>query len=563
MPPNGPQRVRPWLHDVRVTDSGADSLVQDEIVILVHGTFAGDKDGNDEGHRWWQRGSDTWRWLEDNLPPGVSLPQDGRLFHWSGANTQSARLSASMELLALLVELERKGRAYHLVGHSHGGSVIWEALLTSQVLRRGGMLADHLYHALVRRGVLSYDESGSGAVGNRSLARKYQAVSSELELGRLRSWTTLGTPFLCHLPQGGLLARGWRDAKFSLAGEVRPRDFKAPRWTAPLALTYMLGVFGPSLLLSLAVSWFELSWIIRLVWLVLAIAGLKYTLKVVVRGDVTHALTTRARLARSAFARFSSRWLGLYAATDEAITGLRALCPPEAPGYAQLSVPPAQRGIPRKPTAQWPRVPTLLRLNAPLKHVALAPQVSMGYGYYFTGSTLTEDAYGRVNKWFMPGVNAALAKRLLRTGQGCDVPYTDLVHVSTWPVPIDAGAVGLPDRIDAALERNAMAHAGLLGLEVRQMIARAAMNGTRLPGIAAGQQLSVSGKALVHTSYCTDPEVLRMIRHHIAVSSRTCQAEAAGAGTAADVRRWIAATREHVAEKVTSHDAQAHGATAS
>ncbi|MFI8849224.1 hypothetical protein ACIGW3_03330 [Streptomyces sp. NPDC053499] len=534
-----------------MTDSGGDSLGQDELVILVHGTFAGDKDGNDEGPRWWQRGSDTWRWLEDNLPAGVSLPHSGRLFHWSGANTQSARLSASMELLALLVELERKGRPYHLVGHSHGGSVIWEALLTSHVLQRGGTLAAHLYYPLVRRGVVTGDASGTDVTGSRFLAERYRQVSQELELGRLRSWTTIGTPFLCHLPQGGLLATGWRDGKFSLADAVSRRDVRAPRWTMLLALAYMLLVFFPSMVLSLAFSWFELSWIIRLVWLLLAALGLKYTFRVTARGEVAHALMIRARLARSAFARFHSRWLGLYAATDEAISGLRTLCPPDAPGYSQFFVPAAQREVPRKPAGAWPRVPTLLRLNAPLKDIALAPQASMGYGYYYPGSTPTGGAYGLINKWLMPSVNAALAKRLLRTGQGCDVPYTDLVHVSTWPLPLDGGAAGLPDRVNTALESNAMAHAGLLGLEVRQMIARAAMNGNRLTGVVTGRQPQISTKALVHTSYFDDQDVLRMIRHHIATSSRTCRTEAAAADAASDVREWIAAARERVAGRAT------------
>ncbi|WP_280892475.1 hypothetical protein [Streptomyces sp. LBL] len=99
----------------------------DELVILVHGTFAGDKERRDDGDRWWQRGSSTWQALTATLPKGTRLPP-GRLFHWSGANAQSKRLSASMDLLVLLFDLERRGVRYHLVGHSHGGSVIWETL---------------------------------------------------------------------------------------------------------------------------------------------------------------------------------------------------------------------------------------------------------------------------------------------------------------------------------------------------------------------------------------------------------------------------------------------------
>jgi hypothetical protein len=49
----------------------------DDIVILIHGTFGGDKDRNDSGHRWWQRDSTTWRELESRLPDGVRLPAEG------------------------------------------------------------------------------------------------------------------------------------------------------------------------------------------------------------------------------------------------------------------------------------------------------------------------------------------------------------------------------------------------------------------------------------------------------------------------------------------------------
>ena len=53
-----------------------------------------------------------------------------------------------------MTRLEQLGRRYHLVGHSHGGSVIWHALRAASLKR--------------------------------------------VNLERLRSWTTVGTPFLHH-----------------------------------------------------------------------------------------------------------------------------------------------------------------------------------------------------------------------------------------------------------------------------------------------------------------------------------------------------------------------------
>ena len=97
-----------------------------DVVLLVHGTYAARE--SDEGDSWWQRGSDAWRGLSERLPHGVDLKTQGRLFHWSGENSERARSKAAAQLLEHLRPLEESGQSYHLVGHSHGGSVIWNAL---------------------------------------------------------------------------------------------------------------------------------------------------------------------------------------------------------------------------------------------------------------------------------------------------------------------------------------------------------------------------------------------------------------------------------------------------
>src|SRR4051794_8016919 len=136
---NRPQRA-PWhrdgLYNAFMTQA-RDTTAPEELVVLVHGTFANDRDGGDEGERWWQRGSRAWQRLQDALPPGTRLPPaNARLFHWSGRNSHVDRWAASIKLLARLLQLERDGYSYHLVGHSHGGSVMWEAMVTSVELRR-------------------------------------------------------------------------------------------------------------------------------------------------------------------------------------------------------------------------------------------------------------------------------------------------------------------------------------------------------------------------------------------------------------------------------------------
>jgi hypothetical protein len=51
-------------------------------------------------------------------------------FHWDeGPNSELKRRKAGQALLKKLKEYERMGENYHLIGHSHGGSVIHHALL--------------------------------------------------------------------------------------------------------------------------------------------------------------------------------------------------------------------------------------------------------------------------------------------------------------------------------------------------------------------------------------------------------------------------------------------------
>lgn len=130
------------------------------LVVLVHGTFA--HAASTEGPDWWQRTSSVWQYLERALPEGVALPEDEEVFRWKSVNSERARRRASRELLDFMHTLERQRRPYHLIGHSHGGSVIWGALV--------------------------------------------EAARSKRPLAYLRTWTTVGTPFF-HFDSNLVLAK--------------------------------------------------------------------------------------------------------------------------------------------------------------------------------------------------------------------------------------------------------------------------------------------------------------------------------------------------------------------
>src|ERR1700719_1207703 len=93
----------------------------DEIVVVVHGTFA-------ENAAWWQPEGTFCRLLDAKL---ARLGSEARCwsaghphFRWSGLNSETARREASFRLAQYLAELSLRtnGAKIHLVAHSHGGN---------------------------------------------------------------------------------------------------------------------------------------------------------------------------------------------------------------------------------------------------------------------------------------------------------------------------------------------------------------------------------------------------------------------------------------------------------
>ena len=275
--------------------------------------------------RWWQQGSPAWNELSQRLPAGARLAKRGEVFHWSGDNSERARIKAGHDLLERLLEFETAGQSYHLIGHSHGGSVIWHALRLATLRQK--------------------------------------------QLPGLKSWNTVGTPFLHYRTRGAwspanivslmlalvLLQPAWRAFvgffSFALAAApgsnatldlrsdqqvgltmaiLRAPLLKLVEWAGvPLITTdtgLRLGSYDPSTGQSLFAYLFGTweGWVISLVILLGGYVFLILATSVSQPGDRVAADPAEKRLERDAMEAFRGRWLGLWSPNDEAINGLRS-----------------------------------------------------------------------------------------------------------------------------------------------------------------------------------------------------------------------------------------------
>jgi len=103
------------------------------IIITVHGTFAADP--NDDGEQWWQRGSAFTKALAERLAAKGIPDIDVQPFHWSGLNSDQARLRAATALAGELAATKRQDRPVAVLAHSHGGNVLMEALVQRRTRR--------------------------------------------------------------------------------------------------------------------------------------------------------------------------------------------------------------------------------------------------------------------------------------------------------------------------------------------------------------------------------------------------------------------------------------------
>jgi hypothetical protein len=448
----------------------------DEVAILVHGTFAGDDE--DAGEKWWQENSSVACEFERLLPARVRVAAGKEVFHWSGDNGERARSKAAVQLLEHLKPLEEAGKAYHLVGHSHGGSVIWNALRMS------------------------------------TLASK--------PLRGMKSWTTVGTPFLHHRSRNpwhfknliavvlglallrpafrgvsALVALLWdavcgRQVAITLITDAEA-GYSAVLRAPFLALAEKIGIsvertatgirlggFDPSGDLSLAQYLFTTSeGVILLCIVVLAIYVFLHLAIMCVRPVIeSFRIFAESRLQRRAFSRYGPRWLGIWSPDDEAINGLRATL--------DLSM-------------------SFVRKMTPSDRVFLSDNLSLiSRPLYWLFAPL-------FNLVCRPAINTFVRGLLIRSAQGNDRPTAQVFAVAPFPAPEADQAPPLPELLRQEILREADRNASAIAPKLRRLLGS--------PSFTSGLEsfgAELSGREMVHTSYFDHEEILQLISYNIA-----------------------------------------------
>ncbi|MFI0912467.1 hypothetical protein [Streptomyces abikoensis] len=509
-----------------------------DLVIFVHGTFAGDKKEQEVGGRWWQRDSEVWRWFEANLPAGAVLPAaERRLFQWSGKNTQVERLKASTKLLALLISLENEGRGYHLVGHSHGGSVIWEALVSSELARSRREIYASLLEKLADDGIVKYDARTA-----------FGELADHLQLRGLRSWTTLGTPFLHFLPADQFMLPGIKRRSFSLF--TRPSQDRR----SLLSLFIWLAAFTAVAVIeqlcrrhTLSHFWDQGMWtgfpMLLVVFFGFLATNEGYAL--------AQAYKKRAIAARQAMQTFHARWLGLWAPQDEAIALLQHVARFSQKHYQALAGGQPlvdEEGAFKGPLSRcWD--PSRVALKKQRPGATLEAHYASRVGKAPLGWLIT----ALYNKIGAPHV-ASIATNFVVSNivQGNDLPKAEMAYCSRSPVPIDAIPEGLPERVARELHAGVSTTVRALGPQARELLIIGALDG-ELPAGATDDLRDQRSAALVHTSYFSHESVLHLIATHIRISRARAGHNTTGPLPRDDAYRWVSRTKRTNAHAWEEH----------
>ena len=400
------------------TDKEQIAPPEPQVIVLVHGTAAAAE--SDVGERWWQKGSTFSSRLDDLTRPFAQCLEK-ELFHWSGSNSERDRRFYGQRLYQRYIRpFEEQRRPYHLVGHSHGGGVIVGALI--------------------------------------------EAVRRNHRLEYLRSWCTLGTPFLSYRAR----AKHWSWALPIIAVLV------SLSWLVPLGSEYfshridlirsgnLTAVVLPPLLIGLPIA-------------IALFAVVSWALSLIRRSRSAEYVAFRECVV----SQYGGRWMGIAANVDEAINGLGST-------------------LTLRSNVAW-RLPELRDLGWGLR-IILAPfwLVTRLYNIFIAAAA---DEF----------IWSLTTRRL----QGSDLQSQILTAVSR---DLQSGSfelTPLPSEVEAEIVFNSNADSAGTLASIRSVLGLASQSSDSGNTLLAGFKKAMTWNELVHTSYMRYPAVNDLVARHI------------------------------------------------
>lgn len=413
-------------------------------IVFVHGTFAARLPH--QGANWWQLGSKFSQLVQKALA-GLAVPSE-EVFHWTGQNSDVFRVFDSVTLLDRLRRENEKGY-FHVIAHSHGGMVLLHALML--------------------------------------------AVEQGITLDNLRSWITVGTPFIFYKARIGRVVR---------------------HHFIPTLVALMVS--------SLLAIWWQHSW---------------FAVSTFALGTLAATFTYLWYLAKSSSKRlrnleqdtirqYGSRWFGVRSQHDEAIALLKTalrLRTPVAPGwndhpwwsYSQTGATGVPGRIPRRvwsrrgPSQEDPAF--FVHPNEWLRRT-LSPSTGwrmhafgwiMQNMFFWPLEVILSVARFGYNTFLLNCLNRAAASVARSRLLGDDSPYFAAVGVADVPSQGQAlRAAELPREVDEELLQQANANAAAMLTELRCSYISQLVLAPSTPILSAPTNVSQDpAGALVHCLY--------------------------------------------------------------
>ena len=316
--------------------------------------------------------------------------------------------------------LEGKGIDYHIVAHSHGGNVVREAL--------------------------------------------QQSEKNRTPLKHLRSWTTVGTPFLLVEPSPMAI---FYVAFVAIIALIVPAAYAIYKMTTLHTLITLNDFIVSSV--YFVTAFFLLISLILVAW---------------AHGGECHEVHREKAFLVAARDRHLASWLGIWSSRDEAVNGLRHAV------RAAGRIVPRSRKIPRRGFA--------------------SDREGLGITFF---SWLYRCAFNRV---FAPSADRFVRKQLRAGVTGYDRPGSGVGDILAWPFAgcVGPATIGLPAAIDERIIAASDACASTIAARLRVLLAA-----RELRDEVSGFASQLTFRELVHNSYFDDEDVARIIAFHINMHS--------------------------------------------